>query len=111
MYLNSLLSEIPNALWGFLGGCVTAILGYIGVSRQMKNKETEIAIASVSVLLKPLQERIEEQSKEIKSLKETIQHWEAIHRQREDQHRKEVERLRRRIKELENLVKKPIADR
>lgn len=105
-------------IFGILSGLLVAVvplLSFLGGTwynkRRLDLEKSNVAIASVEILLNPLKEKIEAQSREISKLEATIKEWEIMHKQREAQHAKEVGALKKRIKELEACVKKPVEDR
>lgn len=90
--------DLLNVAGGAIAGIFTAILGWFSFIKKSRTDETTLALSAWKDLLEPLQNQLAAATLEVHSLKEALQESERAHRQ-------EVDRLIKRIRELERLVK------
>ncbi len=95
-----------QAFLGSVATIVVGLIGYFGIVKRTAPEETAIALAAWKDLLEPLQAELREAKQEISLLRQTIEASEKRHQEREKTHKAEQARLMKRIKELEEEVKR-----
>lgn len=94
-----MIFDLGPLLSGFLGACITAVLGYFTVVRKARTDETAIALNAWKELLDPLTKQLAEAKQEIESLRKELA-------ERDEKHRIEVDKLVEQLRKLRLEVEK-----
>lgn len=90
--------DMGDVIAACIGSFITAVLGYFGVVRKNKTDEAEVVLTAWKELLAPLQIELSAAKIEIANLRSQLEKTEA-------RHRREQDRLMRKIKELQTSMK------